>query len=82
VADCLVVDERLGQPLAGIDLAAGPRRAQLVDREPRRHRRQVRLGRLRLDVGFVVAEERLLDNVLRLGDRPEHAVGDREQVRP
>jgi hypothetical protein len=36
VSDRLVVDERLGQPLAGIDLAAGARRPQLVDREPRR----------------------------------------------
>jgi hypothetical protein len=30
----------------------------------------------------VVAQERLLDDVLGLGDRPEHPVGDREQVRP
>ena len=47
VANRLVVDERLGQPLARIDLAADAGRAQLVDREPRRDRREVRLRRLR-----------------------------------
>jgi hypothetical protein len=78
----LVLDERLGQPLPRIDLAASACRTQFVDREPRRHGREIRLRRVGLDTGFVVAEERFLDDVLRLGDRAEHAVGDREQVRP
>ena len=47
VAHRLVVDERLGQPLARVDLAARAGRAQLVDREPRRHGREVGLRRLR-----------------------------------
>ncbi len=80
VADGLVFDERLGQPLARIDLAADAGRAQVVDREPRRHGREVGLRRLRLDLRLVVAQEGLLDDVLGLGDRPEHPVGDREQV--
>ena len=82
VTDRLVVDQRLGQPLARIDLAASPRRAELIDRQARRDRRQVGLRRVRLDLGLVVAQERVLDDVLRLGDRAEHPVGDREQIRP
>jgi hypothetical protein len=38
MAQCLVVDERLRQPLSRIDLAACARRAELVDREPGRGR--------------------------------------------
>ena len=78
---CVVLDERFGQPLARIDLPPAPRRALLVDRKARGHRREVCLGRLRLDVRRVVAEERLLHDVLGVRDRPEHPVGDREQVR-
>jgi hypothetical protein len=80
VADGLVVDERLGQPLPGVDLAPLARRAQVVDGEPRCHRREVRLRRVRLDVRFLVAKEGVLDDVLRFGNRSEHPVGDREQV--
>jgi hypothetical protein len=77
----LVLDERLGQPLARVHLAPHTGRAELVDREPGRHGREVGLRRLGLDVGRVVAQERLLHDVLGLRDRTEHAVGDREQVR-
>jgi hypothetical protein len=78
----ILLGQRLRQPFAGIDLALRPRRAQLVDRKPRRDRREVRLRRLRVDLGRVVAEERLLHDVLGVRDRPEHPVRDREQVRP
>jgi hypothetical protein len=81
VAHGLVLDERLRQPLPGVDLAARPRRPELVDREPGGDRREVGLRRLGLDPGLVVAEVRLLDDVLGLGDRPEHPVGDRKEVR-
>jgi len=74
----ILFDERLREPLAGIDLALRPRRAQLVDRQTCRDRREVRLRRLRLDRGRVVAEERLLHDVLGVSNRPEHPVGDRE----
>ena len=74
--------QRLREPLAGIDLALRPRGAQLVDRQPGRDRREVRLRRLRLNVGRVIADERFLHDVLGVGDRAEHAVRDREQVRP
>jgi hypothetical protein len=82
VHDRLVLHQRLGKPFAGIHLALDARRAEVVDREPRRHGREPGLRGLGLDIGRVVAEERLLDDVLRLGDRPEHPVGDREEVGP
>ena len=54
-------------------------------REPRGDRGQVRLRRLDLACRSaeraVVAQERLLDDVLGLADAPEHPVGDREQQR-
>ena len=76
--------ERLGQPLADVGLASHAGRAQLVDREPRGHRRDVRprrLDPLALLERLVEAEERLLDHVLGLGDAAEHPVGDRERRR-
>ena len=78
----VLLGERLRQPLPGIDLALRPRRAQVVDGEAGGDRREVRLRRVRLDAGRVITEERLLHDVLGVRDRAEHAVGDREQVRP
>jgi hypothetical protein len=78
----VLLGQRLREPLAGIDLALRSRRAQLVDREPGRDRREVRLRRLRRGLSRVVAEEGLLHDVLGVSDRPEHPVRDREQVRP
>ena len=75
-----VLHQRLRQPLADVGLAAHARGAQDVDRQPRRHRRQERL--LVVERRAVVhAQERLLDHVLGLGDRAEHAVGDLEGER-
>jgi nucleoside-diphosphate-sugar epimerase len=39
--------------MARVDLPPGARRAQLVDRQPRRHRREVRLRRVRLRTRLV-----------------------------
>ena len=39
-----VGQDRLGQPLADVALAPGPRRAKLVDRQPSRHRCRERPG--------------------------------------
>ena len=46
------------------------------------HAVEAKAGRLRLDVRVVVAQERLLDDVLGLAHAPEHAVGDGERRRP
>jgi len=85
VLERAVGHERLRQPLAHVLLAPGPRRPQLIDREPRRHGRQVGLGRLDLGVsvahGPVVAQEGLLHDVLGLADAAEHAIRDREEQR-
>ncbi len=78
----IVGQKRLGQPLAHVHLAAGPRRAQVIDAEPRHDRRQERLRRL--DLGALgertlLAQKSLLDDVLRLADAAQHAIGEREQ---
>jgi len=80
----VVGEERLREPLAHVDLAARLRRAQVIDAEPRDDRGQKRLRRF--DLGPLterplLAEERLLDDVLRLGDAAEHPVGEREEHR-
>ena len=65
-------DERLRQPLAHVGLAPDPRRAEVVEREPRDHRRQVgarRLDPLAARARPVEAEESLLHHVLRLAAR-------------
>ena len=76
--------ERLRQPLADVGLAPDPRRAEVVEREPRDHRRQV--GARRLDplaalARPVQAQEPLLHHVLRLAHAAEHPVGDGERRR-
>ena len=63
---------------ADVGLAPHARRAQDVDRQPRRDRRQERaLGFDR--PGAAPAQVRLLHDVLGLGDDAEHPVGDREE---
>ena len=76
--------ERLRQPLAHVGLAPDPRRAEVVEREPRDHRRQVRARRLDPLAALarpVEAEEPLLHHVLRLAHAAEHPVGDGERRR-
>jgi hypothetical protein len=84
VAGGVVVDQRLGQPLADVGLAAHAGGAQLVDADAGDHRGQV--GARRLDLRAVgeravEAEEPLLHGVLRLAHAAEHPVGDRERGR-
>ncbi len=68
-----------GQPGAHVGLAAHAGRAQDVDRQPRRDRRHERPLVLDDTVDRRAADVGLLDDVLRLGDRAEHPVGDREE---
>ena len=59
-----VREQRLGEPFADVDLAAGARRLQLVDRQPRDDRRQERRRRVDLGAlpqGPLEAQERVLD---------------------
>jgi hypothetical protein len=79
---CAVIgQERLRQPLPDIALAPDPRRAQLVDCKARRDGGEIGLRRIDSArvLERVIAEKRLLDDVLGLGDASEHPVGDREQ---
>jgi hypothetical protein len=79
-----VGDDRLWQPLAHVLLAPGARRAQLVDPQPGGHRGYESAGRLDLLAVLertVEPEQRLLDDVLGLGDAAEHPVRDRERDR-
>src|SRR3954451_6377581 len=77
-----VLQQRLRQPRPHVCLAAGARRPQDVDREPRRHRRDPG-GRL-VDRAFLAGQpqKRLLRHVLGLGDAAEHPVGHAEAVPP
>ncbi len=77
-----VLEQRLRQPWPDIGLAAGPRRPQDVDREPRHHGRHPR-GRL-VDRALLArqAQERLLSQVLGLRNAPEHPVRHTEAVLP
>ena len=80
-----VGDEGLWQPLAHVVLATSARRAQLVDRQPRGHGGDERARGCDLLAGIkrpMHPKQRLLHDVLGLGDAAEHAVGDRERVRP
>jgi hypothetical protein len=79
-----VGQQRLGQPLPQVGLAAHPRRAQMVDAQPGGHRGQVRPRRVHAvpgGLGAVVAQERLLHHVLGVGHGADHPVGDGEQQR-
>jgi len=80
-----VCQQRLRQPVADVGLATRPGGAELIDRQSRDHRGQVSLGRIGLALARyrpVVAQERLLHDVLGLRHAAEHPIGDREQQRP
>jgi hypothetical protein len=80
-----VGDDRLRQPLADVALAAGARRAQLVDRQPGGHGGHERPRRCDPLAGIerlMHPQQRFLDHILGLGDAAEHPVGDRERDRP
>ena len=77
------VDDRLGQ--AQVERVLAPRLAgaEHVQRHAAHHRRQPRVEALDvLGVGAVVAQPRLLDGVVGLAERAEHAVGHRTHARP
>jgi hypothetical protein len=64
-------------------LAPRGARAQHVEAHARHDGRQPAAEVLdRVGIGAAQAQPRLLHRVVRLGDRPEHAVRDRAQVRP
>ncbi len=80
-----VGDDRLGQPLADVVLAAGARGAQLVDRQPGGHGGDERARRCDLLAAVerpMHPQQRFLHQVLGLGDAAEHPVGDPERDRP
>ena len=70
-------EQRLGQPLAHVGLAPGPRRGELVEAQVGEDLRQPGLGDLdAVDVGGLPAQERLLHGVLGLA-RPSRGGGRR-----
>jgi hypothetical protein len=81
----VVSQHGLGQPLSHVHLAASPRGTQVVDAEPGHDRREK--GIRRFDLGplaecALLAQECILDDVLCLADATEHAVREREELRP
>jgi hypothetical protein len=73
--------DRFWQPRSHVALSPHARRSQVVDRQPGRDRRQVRLRRV--DLGprrdlAVVPEEGLLGDVFRVARAAHHAIGNRE----
>jgi hypothetical protein len=76
------LDQRLGQPPAEVVLAFGLGGTQPVDRQPRDHRHQPGFLGLQLrTVGALPAQPGVLQHVVGVGARAEHAVGDAEQAR-
>ena len=72
--------ERLGQPRTEVRGPLRLRRAQPIDREPRDHGCQPRLGGAQLRrVLLVPAQPRILQNILRIRAAAEHPIGDAEQ---
>ena len=70
-------DERFRQPRSRIRLALGAQRPQPVDAQPRRRRHEPSLRRANLLCASVVpAQIGVLHDILGIGARPEHAVGD------
>ena len=78
----LLFDYRLGEPWANIGLATVARRLELVEAEPGNRAAQERLGLAhRLTVGGEPAQERVLHDILCIGDRAEHAISDAGEPR-
>jgi hypothetical protein len=77
-----VLHQRLGQPRSDVRLAPDPRQPQVIDREAGRHGRDP-CGRLVEGLpGARQPQQRLLHDVLGVGDAAEHPVGDAEPVAP
>jgi hypothetical protein len=75
-------DERFGEPRAGLVFPAGPARLEHVQADPPDYGGQPGAQVIdRAGVHAAEAEPGLLDRVFCFGDRAEHAVGDRGQVR-
>ena len=78
----LLFDDGIGKPGTDIGLALAPRRLELIEAEPRDGAAQERLGLTHLAaVGPHPADEGLLHDVLGVGHRAEHAVGDAHELR-
>ena len=76
------LDDRLRQPRANIGLALSPRRLQLIEADAGHDAAKVSLRLAhRRAIDAEPAQERVLDRVLRVGDRPQHAIGDANQSR-
>ena len=72
----------LGEPRSDVGLASHARRAEVVDGRSRRRGAQVPTGRRQLrGRGRPGPEQRVVDDVLGVGHRPDHPVGERHQVR-
>ena len=81
----LFLDDRLRQPRSDVGLATDTRGSQVVDGQARGESREVRLGRLDRDALLarpMETQERLLDDVLGLGDAADHPIGDGEGQGP
>jgi len=79
----LFLHDGFGKPGTDIGFALVPRGFQLIEAEPGHDPAQecLRLAH-RAAVGLHPADEGLLQNVLRIGQGAEHAVGDALQLRP
>ena len=74
-------DDRLRQPLTDVGLALGLEPPQPIDRQPARCRDEPRFRILDLVVlRLVPADVRVLDDILGIGARAEHAIGEAEQA--
>ena len=77
------VHHRLRQPWSDVGLTPRTRRSQGVEADPRRGGRQERAWiRHGIAIGGMPAQIRVLHGVVRLGDRPEHAIGQAAQAAP
>ena len=75
------LDQGLGQPRPHIGLPPRARRAEQVETQPAHHDHEPAPNVLdAIEILVQEAGERLLDDVLRFRDAPEHAVGDVEDV--
>src|SRR5262249_52771914 len=76
-------DDRLRQPWPHIGLAPRPRRFEMIEAKARDHPRKVgaRIGNVAASRS-VPAQIGVLDDVLGLGERAEHAIGESGQMPP